>query len=70
MYYGRFSCSNPSNLQAMIDKTLMYDQFTMPDPSYLGEVVMIAGMESGHGQVPPVAQVETSCWPCSSGTAS
>ncbi len=50
MYYGRFSCSNSSNLQAIIDKTLMYDQFTMPDPSYLGKVVMIAGMDSGHGQ--------------------
>ncbi len=51
MYYGRFSATNPSQLQAQLDKTLMYDQFTMPDPSYLGEVVMIAGMDSGHGQV-------------------
>ncbi len=51
MYYGRFSATNPSQLQAMIDKTLMYDQFTMPDPSYLGEVVMIAGMDSGFGAV-------------------
>lgn len=51
MYYGRFSATNPSQLQAQIDKTLMYDQFTMPDPSYLEEVVMIAGMDSGHGQV-------------------
>ena len=49
IYYGRFSATNPSQLQAILDKTLMYDQFTMPDPSYLGEVVMIAGMDSGHG---------------------
>ncbi len=51
MYYGRFSCSNASNLQAMIDKTLMYDQFTMPDPSYLARVVMIAGVDGSYGQV-------------------
>jgi subtilisin-like proprotein convertase family protein len=51
IYYGRFSATNPSQLQAMLDKTLMYDQFTMPDPSYLNEVVMIAGMDSNYGQV-------------------
>ncbi len=47
IYYGRFSATNASQLQAMIDKTMMYDQFTMPDPSYLGEVTMIAGVDSG-----------------------
>jgi len=57
MYYGRFSATNPSQLQAMIDKTLMYDQFAMPDPSYLEEVVMIAGVDGtfgpthGNGQI-------------------
>jgi hypothetical protein len=49
IYYGRFSATNPSQLQAILDKTMMYDQFTMPDPSYLGEVVMIAGMDSSYG---------------------
>jgi hypothetical protein len=49
IYYGRFSAINPTQLQAILDKTLMYDQFTMPDPAYLGEVVMIAGMDSGYG---------------------
>ncbi|MBD3302949.1 MAG: hypothetical protein GF346_10920, partial [Candidatus Eisenbacteria bacterium] len=51
IYYGRFSATNPTQLQAILDKTLMYDRFTMPDPSYLGEAVMIAGMDSGHGSV-------------------
>ena len=46
IYYGRFSATNSSQLQAILDKTLMYDQFTMPDPSYLGEVCMIAGVDS------------------------
>ncbi len=51
MYYGRLPATNPTQLQAMLDKTLMYDQFTMPDPSYLGEVVMIAGVDGSFGQV-------------------
>ncbi len=49
IFYGRFSATNPTQLQNMLDKTLMYDQYAMPDPSYLHEVVMIAGMDSGHG---------------------
>ncbi len=48
MLYGRFSATNPSQLQAIIDKTMVYDQYTMPDPSYLDEVVMIAGVDSGY----------------------
>jgi subtilisin-like proprotein convertase family protein len=49
IYYGRFSAVNASQLQAQIDKTLMYDQFTMPDPSYLSKVVMIAGYDASYG---------------------
>ena len=49
MYYGRFSATNPTQLQAQLDKTMMYDQYTMPDPSYLANVTMIAGADSGYG---------------------
>ncbi len=49
IYYGRFSAQTPAQLQPQIDKTLEYERYLMPDPSYLGEVVMIAGMDSGHG---------------------
>jgi len=49
MYYGRFSANNAAELQPQIDKTLMYEKYEMPDPSYLEEVVMIAGMDSSHG---------------------
>ncbi|NOZ08716.1 MAG: gingipain R, partial [FCB group bacterium] len=49
IYFGRFSAANTSQLQAILDKTLEYEQYTMPDPSYLGEAVMIAGMDSSHG---------------------
>lgn len=48
MYYGRFSATNSAQLQAMLDKTMMYDQFTMPDPSYLANVTMIAGVDGGY----------------------
>ncbi len=48
MYYGRFSATNPSQLQAQLDKTMMYDQYTMPDPSYMTDVTMIAGVDSGY----------------------
>ena len=48
MYYGRFSATNPDELQAQLDKTMMYDQYTMADPSYLGKVTMIAGVDSGY----------------------
>lgn len=49
IYYGRFSAQNPVQLQPYIDKTLQYEKYTMPDPDYLNEVVMVAGMDGSHG---------------------
>lgn len=49
IYYGRFSANSTSELQPFIDKSLEYEEYTMPDPSYLENVVMIAGVDSGHG---------------------
>jgi Peptidase family C25/Propeptide_C25/FlgD Ig-like domain/Peptidase family C25, C terminal ig-like domain len=51
IYYGRLSATNSTQLQAILDKTLMYDQFTMADPSYLGEVTMVAGYDSGYASL-------------------
>ncbi len=57
MYYGRFSAQNTTQLQPQIDKTLEYEQYLMPDPSYLGEVTMISGVDAsyaptyGNGQI-------------------
>ena len=51
IYYGRLSCTGVSQLQDILDKTLMYDEFTMPDPSFLGEVVMTAGYDASYGEV-------------------
>jgi len=47
IYHGRFSAENLSQLQSQIDKTLEYEKYEMPDPSYLEEVIMIAGVDAG-----------------------
>jgi len=57
VYYGRFSAQNPDLLQPQIDKTLEYEQYQMPDPSYLDNVTLIAGVDAnyaptyGNGQI-------------------
>lgn len=48
-YYGRFSAQNISQLTPQIEKTLMYEQYTMPDPSYLNDAVLVAGTDASHG---------------------
>jgi hypothetical protein len=47
-FYGRFSANNLTELQPQIDKTLEYEQYLMPDPSFLDEVVMVAGADASH----------------------
>ena len=47
-YYGRFSANNLTELQPQIDKTLEYEQYLFPDPSFLDEVVMVAGADASH----------------------
>lgn len=49
-YYGRFSATNLTELQPQIDKTLEYEQYLMPDPTFLDEVVMVAGADASHSQ--------------------
>ncbi|MCP4634822.1 MAG: T9SS type A sorting domain-containing protein [candidate division Zixibacteria bacterium] len=57
IYYGRFSAQSTGELQPQIDKTLQYEQYTMPDPSYLSDVTLIAGVDGtyaathGNGQI-------------------
>lgn len=45
-FYGRFSAQNASQLTPQIEKTLMYEQYTMPDDSYLESAVLVAGTDS------------------------
>ncbi|MDZ7743084.1 MAG: C25 family cysteine peptidase [Bacteroidota bacterium] len=49
VYYGRMSAQTTTQLQPQIDKTLQYEQYTMPNPTYLDTVVMVAGMDGSHG---------------------
>ena len=46
MFYSRMSAENTSQLTAIVNKILQYEQYTMPDPSYLNNVTLIAGWDS------------------------
>ena len=48
-YYGRLSATNNQQLTNQIEKILMYEQYSMPDPSYLGNAVLIAGTDGNFG---------------------
>lgn len=45
LFYGRFSAQTLQQLIPQIEKTLMYEKYEFPDPSFLDEVVMIAGVD-------------------------
>ena len=49
MYHSRFPAENIAQMTAMLNKALEYEQLTMPDPSYLSNVLLIAGEDSGWG---------------------
>lgn len=46
MYYGRFSATTPSQLYPQIEKTLLFEQYTFQDPSYLNNIVLVAGTDN------------------------
>jgi hypothetical protein len=48
VFYGRFSANTVGELLPQINKTLQYEQYLMPDPTYLSEVVMVAGADASH----------------------
>ena len=48
-YYGRFSAQNASQLATILGKTMQYEQYTMPDPTYLDEAVLVAGSDGTYG---------------------
>ena len=57
LYYGRFPATNISEVQNMVNKTIQYEQYLFPDPSFLGRAVMISGVDAsmaptyGNGQI-------------------
>ncbi|MBN1426489.1 hypothetical protein JXA88_18220 [Candidatus Fermentibacteria bacterium] len=51
VYVGRFSANTSDELQPQIDKTLEYERFQMEDAAFLGETVMIAGMDPNFANI-------------------
>jgi len=51
IYCGRFSAQTTAQLQPQIDKTLEYEQYLMPDPSYLEKATLVAGVDHSFSQV-------------------
>ncbi|MDG1427172.1 MAG: C25 family cysteine peptidase [Flavobacteriales bacterium] len=57
MYFGRMSATNSGEVEIQVNKTLTYEQYTFPDPSYLDEIVLVAGVDAqmaptyGNGQI-------------------
>jgi len=45
LLYGRFSATNTAELQAQIEKTLFVEQYQMSDPSYLQNMLLVAGVD-------------------------
>lgn len=45
VFYGRFSAESIEELQPQIDKTLEIEKYEMPDPTYLDNVVLVAGVD-------------------------
>ncbi len=45
-FTGRMSATTMAQLTPQIEKTLMYEQYTMRDPSYLDKAVLVAGSDS------------------------
>ncbi|MBQ6084276.1 MAG: T9SS type A sorting domain-containing protein [Bacteroidales bacterium] len=46
MFHSRFTCETVQEMQNALNKSLMYEQYTMPDPTYLSNVLLIAGWDS------------------------
>ena len=46
-HYGRFSAQTIAQLTPQVEKTLMYEQYTFADPSFLDRAVMVAGVDGG-----------------------
>ena len=48
-YYGRFSAQNSIHLENILEKTMQYEQYAMPDPTYLDDAVLVAGTDGNFG---------------------
>lgn len=46
LFYGRMSATNASQLAAIIEKTIKYEQYQFADDSYLNRVLLVGGKET------------------------
>ena len=57
MYFGRLSATNAGEVEAQVNKTLTHEKYTFNDPSFLDEIVLVAGVDAsmaptyGNGQI-------------------
>ena len=57
MYYGRFSATNSGELESQIHKTITHEKYMFADPTFLEEIVLVAGVDAamaptyGNGQI-------------------
>lgn len=50
MFHSRMCAETVAQMESIIEKSLVYEQYTMPDPGYLSNVLLIAGEDhSGWG---------------------
>ena len=49
MYHSRFPAETVAQMTAMLNKALEYERYLMPDPTYLNNVLLIAGEDNGWG---------------------
>lgn len=49
MYFGRFSATSVAEVTNQVNKTLMHQQYSMPNDEYLSKSVLIAGVDSSFG---------------------
>jgi hypothetical protein len=57
MYYGRFSATIAEEVEVQVHKTLTHEKYLFSDPSFLDEIVLVAGVDAsmaptyGNGQI-------------------
>ena len=49
IFHSRFPAETVAQMTAMLNKAMEYEKYNMPDPSYLNNVLLIAGEDSGWG---------------------
>ena len=57
MYYGRFSATIAEEVEVQVNKTLTHEKYLFSDPSFLDEIILVAGVDAsmaptyGNGQI-------------------